>query len=72
MNPDGTDGLTLVMARRLKREAAKLDAAREERDRLIVEAVHAGGGVREVARLAGLSHPSVLAIVRKAQDERPS
>lgn len=58
------------MAKKIKREASKLDAARTERDRLIVQAVAAGGGVREVARLAGLAHPSVMAIVRKAQDER--
>jgi hypothetical protein len=58
------------MARKIKREASKLEASRVERDRLIVQAVEAGGGVREVARLADLSHPSVLAIVRKARDGR--
>lgn len=57
------------MARKIKRAASKFDAARGERDRLIVAAVDAGGGVREVARLAGVTHPTVLAIVRKAHDE---
>lgn len=64
-----TQGVPLdpQVIRRLERAASKLDAARAERDTLIVQAVKAGGGVREVARSVGLSHPTVMGIVARAE-----
>jgi hypothetical protein len=60
------------LARRLSRAARLSSKWRTERDRLIVEAHRAGGGVREIARLAGLSHPTVIEIVRGARQDEPS
>jgi hypothetical protein len=48
--------------RRLSRQAAEATVAR---DQLIVEAYLAGGGLREIARLVGLTHPGVLRILRR-------
>lgn len=48
--------------------AAAAKRAREstiERDRLIVQAYRAGGGMREIARLAGLTHPGVRRILER-------
>lgn len=42
------------------------EAPVEERDRLIREAYAAGGGLREIARLAGLTHRAVRKIVDRA------
>lgn len=55
-----------ALAKRLAAAARKAEEWRAERDRLIVQAVAEGGGVREVARLVGLTHPSVLKTVRRA------
>lgn len=55
------------MAIDLARAGAGAAAARFKRDQLIVEAFKAGGGVREIARLVGLSHPAVLKIIEKAR-----
>lgn len=52
-------------ARELSRAAKQAETWRERRDRLIVEALAAGAGVREVARCAGLTHPTVLNIQRR-------
>lgn len=54
-----------VTTRTLARAAKAAAAAVGKRDRLIVEAVHAGGGVREVARAVGMNHTSVLHIVKR-------
>lgn len=54
------------LAKRLATAARKAEEWKVERDRLIVEAVAAGGGVREVARLVGLTHPSILKTVERA------
>jgi transposase-like protein len=51
-------------ARRLTAVAKRAREATEERNRLIREAHAAGGGVREIARLVGLTHPSVLNILK--------
>jgi transposase len=58
--------------------AEALHAAAGERERsdvqwrrLVVEAVEAGGSLREVAELAGVSNPAVLKIVRRAKGEQP-
>jgi hypothetical protein len=53
------------LARKLAAVAAAAVKSTAERDRLIVEAYQAGGSLREIARLAGLSHPGVLRIVRR-------
>lgn len=52
---------------KLARAGAASTAARFHRDKLIVEAFEAGGGVREIARIVGLSHPAVLKIIEKAK-----
>jgi hypothetical protein len=53
------------LARRLKATAKRATEATVERDRLIVEAHRVGGGVREIARLVGMTHPGVLRILRR-------
>lgn len=57
LNPTATRALT--------RAAKAAAAAVGKRDRLIVEAVRAGGGVREVARAVGMNHSSVVFIVKR-------
>lgn len=52
-------------ARELSRAAKQAQTWLERRDRLIVEALAEGAGVREVARCAGLAHPTVLNIQRR-------
>lgn len=68
--------LTSEEERRLHQAARKFDKAREDRDRLIREAVAKGGSLREVAEAVGLSHPGVKKIVERgftvpASDEKP-
>lgn len=46
-------------ARRLSRVAQQVLATTQERDRLIAELYEQGMGLREIARHAGLAHPSV-------------
>jgi len=41
---------------------ARVELERADRDRLVVEALDAGGSLREVAALAGLSGPGVMKI----------
>lgn len=53
------------LARRLRRAARQIEQATDERDRLILEAVAAGGSLREVAALVGLTHAGVKDIVRR-------
>lgn len=66
-----TDTMALVpidpdTARELHRAARQMDSFRARRDRLIVEAIEQqGAGIREVARLVGLTHPAVLKILRR-------
>lgn len=55
-------------ARELSRAARQAETWLQRRDRLIVEAVAKGGGVREVARLVGLTHPSVLNILKRDRE----
>ena len=56
------------LAKRLQRAAKNQTKWRDERDDLIRAAYEAGGGVREIARLAGLSHPGVMRILRVEPD----
>lgn len=56
-----------ALAKRLQRAAAKSEQAREERDRLVIEAIVNGGSYREVAQLIGVSHPTVMKIVLSAE-----
>ena len=51
-------------AKRLTTAATKARDWTEERNRLIRESYAAEGGVREIARLVGLTHPSVLNILK--------
>lgn len=51
--------------RELSRAAKQAATWLERRNRLIVEAVDAGAGIREVARAVGLTHPTVLNILRR-------
>lgn len=57
------------LARKLTREGRKAREATAERDRLIAEAYKAGGGLREIARLVGLTHPTVKYIVGRAESQ---
>lgn len=56
-------------ARKLAGAASKSREWTEQRDRLIVEAVQAGGSLREVAETVGLSHTAVAKIVRRSKAE---
>jgi transposase-like protein len=53
-----------TLARKLTTAAGKARDWTEERNRLVREAHAAGGGVREIARLIGLTHPAVLNIIK--------
>lgn len=59
----------MAAARKVQTAAAARTRTVQERDRLIVEAYHAGGGVREIARHVGLSHPVVLDILKRAEGQ---
>ena len=52
--------------RALKRAERRVRDANAKRDELIRKAVEAGGSLREVADLAGVSHQTVANIVRRA------
>lgn len=51
--------LTDNMAKALRKAGAEVEKWTAERDRLITEAVAAGGSLREVGQAAGLSHTAV-------------
>lgn len=59
--------ITPETARELTRAAKRLDAARDHRDQLVVQAVREGAGLREVARAVGLTHPAITKILRRAE-----
>jgi hypothetical protein len=61
--------VTPETAKKLRRAAANQRRWRAERDALIVQAAAEGAGAREIARLTGLTHPSVLRIL--ARDRKP-
>lgn len=52
-------------ARELSRAAKQVQSSLLRRDELIVQAHGEGAGVREIARIAGLTHPTVLNILRR-------
>lgn len=54
------------LAKQLKRRAAQAIQARMELEELIIKAVAAGGSYREVAKLVGMTHPTVMKIVMSA------
>ena len=56
-------------ARELSRAARMADTWRENRDRLIREAHANGAGLREIARLVGMTHPAVIKIVAKGDTD---
>ena len=62
-----TPPLDDATAKSLTNASAKAREWTEKRNALIREAVAAGAGVREVARAVGLSHPSVLNIIKPRQ-----
>jgi hypothetical protein len=73
--PAMTGGVAVApeMERKLRRAAANQRRWRAERDALIVQAHADGGGVREIARLVGLTHPGVLRILARDQEpDRPA
>lgn len=53
------------LARQLRRVARRITDATDERDRLIIAAVAAGGSLREVGALVGLTHAGVKDIIRR-------
>jgi hypothetical protein len=61
--------MTPQTAKKLRRAAANQRRWLAERDALIVQADAEGSGPREIARQAGLTHPSVLHIL--ARDRAP-
>lgn len=65
---DTVPGMPLdpVTAREISRAAAQARTWVEKRDALIVAAVEAGAGPREVARAAGMNHASVIYMVKRA------
>ena len=54
--------------RALQRAERRVRDANAKRDELIREAVEAGGSLREVAALAGVSHQTVANIVNRQTD----
>jgi DNA-directed RNA polymerase sigma subunit (sigma70/sigma32) len=73
-----SDGMTLPsdIAAQLEDVRAQLDDLQQERarllarrDRLVVSARHAGGSLREIAALVGLSHEAVRDIERHRREE---
>lgn len=52
-------------ARRLAALGKKAKDATAERDAYVVEQYKAGGGMREIARAVGLSHPGVRRILER-------
>jgi hypothetical protein len=63
------DGETL---KRLQKAAHYARYWRAERDLRIRAAHEAGGGLREIARATGLSHPAILRIVRLGESDDPA
>lgn len=63
------DGETL---KRLQKAAHYARYWRAERDLRIRAAHEAGGGVREIARATGLSHPAILRILRGTPSDDPA
>jgi hypothetical protein len=61
--------LRALTAKRLRQAAAQQERWRTERDKLIYEAHMTGIGVHEIARLIGMTHPGVLAILARQRDE---
>lgn len=57
-----------LVAKRLRRAAAQQERWHAQRDELIRQARAEGLGVREIARLVGMTHPGVLAILARDQD----
>jgi transposase-like protein len=59
------------LAERLRVAGEKVKTSRTEtiaaRDQVILEAYGKGGGVREIARAVGLSHPVVLDIIERSR-----
>lgn len=53
-----------ALAKRLSTAADKARSWTDERNRLIREAHAAGGGVREIGRLVGLTHPAVMNVIK--------
>lgn len=56
-----------TLARQLRTAADKVAHWTAERDRLVSEAIHGGGTLREVAVLAGLTHTGVAKIERRSR-----
>ena len=60
------------LAKRIVTAARKGGEWARRRDELIVEALEAGGSAREVAKLAGLTHPAVSAIHQRWRAAQPA
>jgi hypothetical protein len=54
-------------AKKLRTASRNARAWPEERDVLIRNAIAAGAGVREVARITNMAHTSILSILRKGK-----
>lgn len=56
-----------AMARRLRSANRRVHDALSERDRLIVEASAAGGSLREIGELVGMTGPGVMKVLRRME-----
>lgn len=54
-----------ILAGQVREAAVRVQETLEERDALVVAAVRAGGSLREVGVLAGLTHAGVRDVVRR-------
>lgn len=59
-------------AEKLRRAAGKIGTWTDKRDALIVQARSEGGTLREIAEMAGLTHPGVAKILERNETERPA
>ena len=62
-------GLPDYTARDLRAAGRKVKEWTVQRDDLIRSAHAAGGGVREIARAVGLTHPAVLRIISRGASD---
>jgi len=59
--------ITPDTARELSRAAKQMHSFRARRDQLIVQAHAEGAGLREIARVAGLTHRAVAKIIERTK-----
>ena len=53
------------IAKRIRSAAQRISRGTAERDQAIIDAAEAGGSLREIAALAGITHVGVMKIIRR-------